>query len=536
MSGQEPLSGGDAAALAELTSLKRRLLLIGVFLVASCGIAYELIAGAVSTYLLGDGVLQFSLTIGIFLTAMGVGSFLSRFVRHNLLKTFIYLEIFIGVVGAALAPILLLVYSQGYPYIPVLIALLGIIGILAGMEIPILLRLLEHHEKLRLAASAVLGLDYAGALAGSLLVPILLIPLVGTIGAACLFGLVNLIVGALCVMAFPEALKNRKRWPMMTAIAVLSVPMVAGVVGADPLSRALEENLYQDPVVYAKNTQFQRVVLTRWRGDVRMFLNGSLQFSSKDEYRYHEALVHPGMAAAPRRARVLVMGGGDGLGVREVLKWDDVEHVDLVDLDPGVTELARTHPDLAQLNKGAFDHPKVSVHNVDALHFLESFDGEPWDVILLDLPDPSTPTLSRLYARSTYRLIARHLAADGVIATQATSPFFARKAFWCIHDTLEGIKPGGTGRPLIPHPYRVTVPSFGLWGFVLASPKPVDPRALVIPPESVATRHVTTDTLVGLFVIPPDERRDPDEERCVNHLNDAVLARTYRRGWARYGE
>ena len=517
-----------------LGRLQRTVLLGSVFLVASCGLGYELIGGAVSTYLLGDGVLQFSLTIGIFLSAMGVGSFLSRFVRRRLVRTFVVVEVMIGVAGAAVAPFLLWVYVQGGAYAPALVAILGLIGVLAGMEIPILLRIFQRHAELRLTASSVLGLDYIGALSASLAVPILLVPYVGTVGASGLFGLLNLAVAGLGIVTFPDAFPSRRgRLVGLVTIGALMVPMAGAVAGSGAIARVLEEDLYQDPVVYAEDTPYQRIVLTRWRGDLRLFLNSSLQFASRDEHRYHEGLVQPAMAAAARRARVLVLGGGDGLAVREILRWPDVRQVDLVDLDPAVTDLASTHADLVRLNEGSLTDPRVTVHNADAVRFLDETDLDPWDVVVMDLPDPSTPTLARLYARSSFRLVARHLAADGVLATQATSPFFSRAAFWCVADTLDGVPAGGRGGPpLRAHPYRVTVPSFGLWGFALATTRPLDPAALRI---GVPTRHVTSEVLPSLFVFPPDEARPPGEA-CISRLHDPVLARTYRAGWALYGE
>ncbi|PIE18835.1 MAG: spermidine synthase [Proteobacteria bacterium] len=523
--------GGEDAPSLTLGPARRAVLLGSVLLVAACGLAYEIIAGAVGTYLLGDGVLQFSLTIGVFLSAMGLGSFLSRFVRRRLLATFLVMEILVGVIGASMAPLLLWVYASGGPYTVVLTGLLGGVGILSGMEIPVLLRVFKHHDTLRRSASSILGLDYVGALIGSLLVPILLLPAVGTIGASALFGLLNLAVAAVGVFTFGEVF--RRRGVVLAVIAVCAAPMAAGLLMSDRLGRLIEEDLYQDPVVYARTTPFQRIVLTRWRGDLRLFLNGSLQFSSRDEYRYHEALVHPAMAVAPRRGRVLVLGGGDGLATREVLKWQDVERVDLVDLDPGVTELAASHPDLVRLNQGAFLDPRVHIANGDALKFLEAA-RDRWDVILMDLPDPSSPNLARLYARSTFRLALSRLTPDGVLTTQATSPFFAREAFWCIASTLDGLPVGGRGGPPAQvRPYRVTVPSFGLWGFALARARPFDASALTFP---VATRWLSPATLEAALVFAPDEAPSEADRACVNRLDDPVVARAYRRGWSRYGE
>ena len=416
---------------------QRRALLISALLVAASGLGYELVGGAVSTYLQGDGVLQFCIVIGTFLSAMGIGSLLSRTVHNRFLPTLVWLEISVAVLGSVLAPTLTWVYGQGGPYTLTLVSIVGAVGVLTGMEIPLLLRLLERGSTLREAAASVLGLDYIGALIASLAVPIVLIPSVGTIGAGCVFGLLNLAVAGVVIASFPRL----RTGLMIGTVTVLSLPMIAGVAFSDRIAIGLEEELYQDPVVYSHSSRHQRIVLTQWRGDLRLFLNGSLQFSSRDEYRYHEALVHPVMAHAERRDHVLVLGGGDGLAVRELLRWPGVQTIDLVDLDGDVLDMASKHPALLALNEGSLKDPRVRLHASDALRFLQAAKGKRWDVIVMDLPDPSTPELSRLYARSSLRLIARHLAPDGALVTQATSPFFARRAFWCIVDSIAASKP-----------------------------------------------------------------------------------------------
>ena len=261
--------------------------------------------------------------------------------------------------------------------------------------------------------------------------------------------------------------------------------------------------------------------MTRWREDVRLFIDGNLQFSTVDEYRYHEALVHPAMAAAARRERVLILGGGDGLAGREILKHPSVKAVDLVDLDPAITDLFRDHPALARLNGGVLSDPRVTVHNVDAVRFLEE-SRERWDAILMDLPDPNDAGLARLYAEGTFRLARRRLHDGGALATQATSPFYAPEAFWCIVRTVEAAFAEG-GADFAVRPYRVHVPTFGEWGFVLASADGVPTL-----PADLPLRYLNQPVADAMFDLPADmARRDVE----VNRLATAVLARYYARGY-----
>ena len=217
---------------------------------------------------------------------------------------------------------------------------------------------------------------------------------------------------------------------------------VTGWIAADRILEIGESNLYADDVVLARNTPYQRIVLTAWKDDLRLFLNSHLQFSSKDEYRYHEALVHPGLSAQPEARRVLVLGGGDGLAVREILKHPRIEHVTLVDLDPEMTHLFSTHPELTKLNHGAFADPRVHVVNADAFAWLEET-HDLYDFAVVDFPDPSNYSIGKLYTTAFYGALARHLPPDGRFVVQSTSPLFARKSFWCVVQTVEATRADG---------------------------------------------------------------------------------------------
>lgn len=493
---------------------------------AACGLIYELVAGAVSSYLLGDAVTQFSLVIGVFLSAMGLGSFLARFIHRRLLETFVEVEIWLGLVGGLSSLAMFAVSAYAGPVFPVFFyALCAVIGTLVGIEIPLLVRILREGGGLSAALSNVLALDYLGALAAAILFPFVVLPLVGLSRASVLFGLMNLAVAFAGIRLLP----GRRAFTLARA-GVVTLLLLGALAASGSLVGFLEDVHYQDDVVYAKDSAYQRVVLTRWRDDLRLYLNGNLQFSSVDEARYHEALVVPAMESHPQPRQVLILGGGDGLAAREVLKYAHVEHVTVVDIDPVVTTLSRERRELRALNGDSFRDARVEVVNDDALLFLER-DSTFYDVILADLPDPNSETLAKLYSTSFYALVARHLSAGGIFVTQATSPFFAPKAFWCILATLEAAVPPGGAPPLRAVPYHVNVPSFGEWGFVMAAR--VELAVDTLRP-SVPTRFLTGEVLRAMFAFGKDLRLP--ETPTVNRLDDPVLFQYYEAGWRYYNE
>lgn len=504
-------------------------LVVAVFLLAICGLVYELIAGTLSSYLLGDSVTQFSVVIGLFLAAMGGGSFLSKFVKGNLLACLAGVELAVGMIGGLMALAGFVAFTYSNLYVPVLLGTVCLVGVLVGLEIPLLVRILQDVLSLRITLAHVLSADYLGALVASLVFPFLLIPHVGVVQAGFVMGLMNVLVAGIVVWRFRSHL-GRFRRALMVATIGGALILGAGAVGSGRLVSFMENRLYQDEIIYAADTPYQRVVLTRWRNDLRLFLDGHLQFSSVDEYRYHETLVHPAMATAGRHFKVLILGGGDGLAARQVLKYDGVERIDVVDIDPVVTELFSGRDMLIRLNEDSLNHAKVHVHNADAMRFLEETDSF-YDVILMDLPDPGADGLGKLYSRAFFRLLRRRLAATGAVATQATSPFRSREAFWCIAHTMEAATEGGVDDPsLAVHPYHTFVPTFGTWGFVLMGPADLDLAEIKL---TVPTRYLTEEMLPGLFVFPPDIA---EVDTPVSHLNDPVVCRLYRQGYHQYLE
>jgi spermidine synthase len=486
-----------------------------VLVIATCGLVYELIAGTLASYVLGDSVTQFSTVIGVYLSALGLGSFLSRFVRRGLARRFVEIELAVALTGGVSAPLLFLVFANASQYFRLALYLVVlVVGTLVGLEIPLVLRLLRETVDFRDLVAQVLTFDYLGALVASLLFPILLVPRLGLVRTSLLFGLANAAVGLWSTWLFAPLL-GRSRDLRVKAAALL-VLLLAGVICADRLTDLSEEGMYADTIVLAKSTPYQRVVLTQARNHFQLFLNNNLQFSSVDEYRYHEALVHPAFALAPAARRALVLGGGDGLAVREILKHGQVSEVVLVDLDPEMTRLGMTNPALVGLNHGSLRSDRVRVLNADAFVWLGQ-GSDLFDVAIVDFPDPHNFSLGKLYTRFFYSQLRRRLAPDGVVAIQSTSPLMARRSFWCINRTLEA-----SGFHILP--YHALVPSFGEWGFVLATLRPVAPPATAL----AGLRSLDNATLKGLFHLGPDMA---PVETDINRLDNQLLVRYYEDEW-----
>jgi spermidine synthase len=490
-------------------------LLVSVLLIASCGLVYELIAGTLASYLLGDSVMQFSTVIGSYLAAMGLGSWLSRYIGRGLATRFVIVELLVGLVGGFSSAILFAAFAYTSAFRLVLYVLVVIVGVLVGLEIPLLMRILKDRFDFRDVVAYVLTFDYLGALGASLLFPLVLVPHLGLVRSAILFGLINAGV-ALWTTELLKASLRARAFLQGAAVAVIVV-LGAGWIWSDRILDIGETNLYADDVVLAKTTPYQRIVLTAWKDDLRLFLNSHLQFSSKDEYRYHEALVHPGLSAQPGAKRVLVLGGGDGLAVREILKHPGIETVTLVDLDPEMTHLFSTHPELRKLNHDAFLDPRVHVVNADAFVWVAAPAVDLYDFAVSDFPDPSTYSIGKLYTTAFYAALRRHLVPEGRFVVQSTSPLFARKSFWCVVQTVEA-----TG--LMAAPYHVYVPAFGEWGFVIGSTSRFEPPT-TLPGD---LKFLTLTELPQLFTFPPDMARVSVEP---NRLNTQMLVRYYEQEW-----
>jgi spermidine synthase len=497
-------------------------LFFSIFVIAACGLAYELLIGAVATYLLGNSVLQYSLTIGVFLAAMGIGSALSRFVSRRLLHVFVAAEVLLGLIGGLSGALLFLAFSYTDYDQLVMFTLIIVVGSLVGVEIPLLTRFVRKSSSLREAIANVLSFDYLGALVTAILFPLVLLPFLGLVKTGVAVGLLNLLVAGLTLKVFSAQLRpSPLSWGLVGAC---SAGLVAMLFLSGPMLSFVEKRLYRDPVVHAEQTQYQRVVITQYKDDTRLYLDGHLQMSTRDEYRYHESLVHPAMGISRSREVVLILGGGDGAAVREVLTHDDVKKVVLVDLDPGITRLARENKFLSLANKGALDDPRVEVINTDAYRYLEE-STELFPVIIMDFPDPRSESLAKLYSRSFYQLVQKRLAKGGVAVSQATSPFFAKEAFWCAVTTAEQVG-------LFTLPYHTYIPSFGDWGFFLMAEHRIQADQLKV---REGLRYLTPALIPGMLTFPADMARPTGEDAVKeNRLDHPVILQYYEAGYAKW--
>jgi spermidine synthase len=493
------------------------LLLVSVFVIATCGLVYELIAGALASYLLGDSITQFSTIIGVYLFSMGIGSYLSKFINKNLIVVFIQVEIIIGLVGGISSSLLFLSFEYVTSFRIILYSMVCITGTLVGLEIPLLMRILEGQYEFKELVSKVFTFDYIGALLASLLFPLVLVPQLGLLRTSFLFGIFNVLVGLWTIFVFKDRIPSLNLLTS-SAVAVL-VLLVSGFAYSDKILSFSEANSYPDTVIYSKSTKYQRIVLTRGYEDLRLFLNGNLQFSSKDEYRYHEALVHVGLAAIKEPKKVLVLGGGDGFAVREILKYSTVNEIVLVDLDPEMTILFSQMDTLTSLNGNALNSSKVKVINEDAFVWLKK-SKEKFDFVVVDLPDPSNFSVGKLYTNSFYRVLKDVINIDGLAVVQSTSPFVAKKSFWCVESTLKSVGLKTT-------PYHVFVPAFGDWGYIIVSQSEFK-KAKTFPAN---LRFINKDVVDSMLVFPEDMKVKNSE---VNKLNNQILVKYFDEEWSEY--
>ena len=491
---------------------KYKMLMLTTLIISGCSMCYELIISAVSSYLCGDTTLQYSITIGLYMFSMGIGSYLSKYIKKNLFNWFVTVEIIVGLIGGLSALLLFIanIYLQKYEV--VMYMQIIAIGILVGAEIPLLTRIIEEDEgNLRVTISSIFSFDYVGGLIGAIAFPILLLPKLGYFSTAFLTGTMNILAALIIVFKYSERIKKSKTFKSIS-LGVFAL-MVIGMIFSENISKSVENGLYRDDVILSKQTKYQKIVMTKYKDDIRLFIDGNIQFCSKDEYRYHEAIVHIPMSKAKNKKNVLVLGGGDGLAVRELLKYKDSK-VTLVDLDKEMIKICRENKHVTTLNKGALDSKRLKIVTMDAYKYLEK-NTKKFDVIIVDLPDPNNETINKLYTNVFYRLCKKSMTEDGIMCVQSTSPYYAPEAFWCINKTLksEGFKV---------KPYHLQVPAFGDWGFNLVSKKKLDNDFDL----KIDTKYLDSENIKALFSFGKDEKIN-NKKLEVNSLSKPMLIQYY---------
>jgi spermidine synthase len=493
-----PPPWGGPARLPVRPGTGRFLVLAGVFVCAACGLVYELELVALASYLIGDSVTQASVVLSVMVFAMGVGSLAAKRLRRHAAAGFGAVEAALALVGgcSAMALYAVFAWTGGWGGLwadgprCLLVGFSLTIGLLIGAEVPLLMELIQRIRR-QDAGGAVADLfaaDYVGALVGGLAFPFLLLPLLGQLTGALLTGTVNAVVGGALVLGlFRRDLTRRARWLLLLAnLAVLAVLATAAALVAD-FERAARHAVYGRDVRVALQTDVQEVVLTGGTEgrSLDLFLDGRLRVSGRDEHRYHEALVHPAMNGP--HARVLILGGGDGLAAREVLRHPGVRRVDVVEIDAEVVRLARHDPALSKLNGHALDDGRVHVTTADAFGWLREAPPAAYDVVIADLPDPGITASTKLYSQEFYGLARRTLADGGRLVVHAGPVSTRPRVFWTVETTIRaaGLRTapycvGGRDSGFAAGPDRSAGTSRAPhdWGFVLASPEERPPLRL----------------------------------------------------------
>lgn len=521
----------------------------------AAGLVYEYVLSTVFSYLLGNSIEQFSITIGLMFFTMGIGGFLQTRFKRALVELFVMAELMLVLLGG-FAPIAMqwsFIYLQS-DFVWIKLFYTCAIALLIGVEIPLVMRINERFTKnLGSNIASTWAWDYVGGALGVVAWVLLLRAMIPLTHISFLIASCNLVVAIMSIVFFWRhgLLVNAKgRLMMLASLVVTCALMVGGFSQVDKWTVSISQRLYDDPIVASVTTKYQNIVLTRGSHpfdpgsyDYTLWLNGNKQFSSVDEAIYHEYLVHPAMTLSARHERVLILGGGDGMALREVLKYQDVDEVTLVDLDPGMIQLASTNPALVEINQHAFqdarvtsdvsamlgvrdteqtadvwvdtgeatpvgcddkradqecvtvpvtqDVADVTVYTIDADRFLAE-DSGPWDVVIVDLPDPNSIELAKLYSQEFYSKARRVLAPDGVMVVQSTSPYHAKETFLCIMRTVDAAGFGVL-------PFHDNVPSFGDWGWIIASPSlsadQLHARVKEMRPFEVDTRRILAENM-----------------------------------------
>lgn len=505
---------------------------LALFATGLSGIVAEYILSTLATYFIGDSAVQWSLIVSVMLFSMGLGSRVSKYLDGNLIIKFIAVEFALSIFVSFSS---LIAYSAAgmTEYVGLIIYGMSIlIGLLIGLEIPLVIRLNEEFESLKVNVASVMEKDYLGSLVGGLFFAFVGLPILGLTYTPFILGLINLLVAVGLFITIRRDLKSKINARITLASSLTLFLIFGGLSQAEPIILFGEQARYKDKVVFSRQSKYQKIVLTQWQDHYWLYLNGNQQLSTLDEDKYHEALVHPAVGLAHQVKEVLILGGGDGCAARELLKYPEIEQITVVDLDSVMTGIASRHPILTALNGQSLTNSKVKIVNGDAFNYMES--GKTlYDLIIVDLPDPRSVELNRMYTSEFYRLCHLKLRPHGVLITQAGSPYFATKAFRCID--LSMASAGFETLPL--HNHVVTL---GEWGWVLGqkaqwSQGELKSRARRLEFEAIETKWLNNEAMLMMTSFGKDIYFPVHDSIAVNHIQNPVLYRYYLKGnWDLY--
>ena len=432
--------------------LKFSLLATGV-----AGVVAEYILATLASYYLPDSIVQWTMIISVMLFSMGVGSRLSKFIVNDLLDKFVLIEFALSVLVSFSAVVVFVSVGKTIYYGFLIYTLSVLIGLLIGMEIPLVTRINDQYEELRLNIANVMSWDYIGSLIGGVFFVFIGLPYLGMTYTPFALGLLNFLVASVIIFKLRQSLKFHKI--LLALFVLLGVVIGLGTCFSEEIILFGEQKSWKDKVVLNKQSRYQKITITEKEGYHWLFINNHLQLSSFDEYLYHEPFVHLPAALSGDLKNILIMGGGDGCAAREFLKYESVEKVTVVELDSLMINLATNNQLLAILNDSSFHDDRVQVQIQDAFLFPQQT-NEKYDVILVDLPDPRSIDVNKLYTRDFYKRCYEVLNLNGVFITQAGSPYFATKAFYCIGKTMES-----AGFNTVPMHNQVL--TMGEWGWMM---------------------------------------------------------------------
>ena len=508
---------------------------IAIFATGFAGIVAEYILSTLATYFIGNSVFQWTMIVSLMLFFMGIGSRLSKYIKTELITKFLFLEIALSVT-VSFSSILVYTSAALSEFYPILIYGLCIfIGLLIGLEIPLVIRINKEYEDFKTNISSVLENDYYGSLLGGVFFAFIGLPILGLTYTPFVLGFVNLGVALLVARLMFSKLGKSEKIKVRLSIIGSVLLIGIGLANTQGIIQWGEQKKYQDKVVYSEQSAYQKIVLTEWKNEHWLYLNGNLQFCSIDEVMYHEPLVHPIMHLSQNPQNVLILGGGDGCAVREILKYNSVQSIDLVDLDPAMTDLGRNSQILKAINENSMHSDKLTIYNKDAYVFLEQDKRSFYDVIIIDLPDPRSVELSRLYSHEFYSICKRKLRPNGFIITQAGSPYFATNAYNCINKTM---KSAGFSTVKLHN----QVLSMGEWGWVLGAKndrftsEQLKQTVRKIGFNGVETNWINTESMLLLTSFGKESAFElPDTGIQVNKIHNPVLQKYYLKGnWDLY--
>ncbi|TDT72305.1 spermidine synthase [Hypnocyclicus thermotrophus] len=546
---------------------------VSMFFTGMSGIINEYILAKLSTDILGNSAIQWGIVIGVMLLMMGIGGSIQLLIKNNQLITgFVTIEILLAILGSS-APIVVL-WAFGYTshnFLLFLYFYIIFIGLLVGAEIPLLIRLSKLYLKETThVISLIFSMDYIGSFIGTLVWLFFIIkiklPLYKMSYVVASF---NFIAALITFLYLTKTERNKNNGKIIIFI-ITSFMIIYSFINSDKWENLIYQKLFKDPIIYKIDTPYQSIVLTRNSTTKKhyLYINGNTQLYEGDEKIYHESLVIPALSLW-NRSRVLILGGGDGCALREVLKFKDVKEVTLVDLDPEMIKFAKNNPIMKKINNNSFKDSrvqtlkadfinytdkqkdiykekgynfetklyeyekiaKVNVFNVDAKKFLENV-NKFYDVVIIDFPDPNNIELTKLYSLEFFINVKRKLSKNGVFVMQSTSPTYSKKAFWTIKKTMEA-----AGFNTVP--YHIDVPSFGDWGFIMGSQRKINKDYLISRFKNLKNWEVKTKEIdPATFISSLNFRKgllDDNKNYIINTLANPVLLDFYLLdGWKDY--